>query len=87
VFGGVEVRRGETARFGDHGGGDVDAVDGGGAPVEEGVGVEAGAAGEFEDAGVVDVGGEGCRDVFALDYGDGLFADGVVGGLDGVVLG
>ena len=54
---------------------------------QEIIGVEAGAASEFEDAGVGDVGGEGGADVFVFDEGDGFFADVVVGSLDGVVLG
>lgn len=36
---------GEEAGLGEHGRGDVDAVDGAGAPGDETVGVEAGAAG------------------------------------------
>ncbi len=82
------LRRGAGgAGLGEHGGGDVNAEDGAGAPVEEGVGVEAGAAGEVEDAGVLDEGGEGLVDVGVFEEGDGGFADFVVGGLDGVVLG
>ena len=75
-----------AVRF-DHDGGNVDAEDGAGAPFEEVVGVEAGAAGEFEDAGIGDEGGDGLVDVFALHDGDGCCAHVVVGGLDGVILG
>ena len=35
----------------------------------------------------MDEGRDGRAYVFVLDYGDGLLADVVVGGLDGVVLG
>lgn len=51
------------------------------------MGVEPGSAGEVEDGGVVDVGFYGGMDVFVFDEGDGFFADGVVGGLNFVVLG
>ena len=49
--------------------------------------VEAGSAGEVEDACVFDEGGYGGVDVGALDEGDRAFAPLVVGGADGVVLG
>ncbi len=75
------------SRLFDHDGRDVDADHRAGAPGEEVVGVEAGAAGEVEDAGVGDEGGEGRADVVVFDEGDGFEADEVVGGLDGVVLG
>lgn len=51
------------------------------------MGVEAGAAGQVEDAGVLDEGGDCCADVFALDQGNGFLAEDVVGRLDCVVLG
>lgn len=73
--------------FVDHDGGYVNSDDGARTPFEEVVGVEPGAAGEFEDTRVFDEGLDGRLDVFALDEGDGFGADVVVRGLDGVVLG
>ena len=70
-----------------HGRRDVDPDGAGGAPGEEIVGVEAGAAGEIEDAGAFDEGGDGGVDVVALDESDGGFVKFVVGRFDGVVLG
>ena len=49
--------------------------------------VEATAAGEFQDFGVGEEGGDGCLDVFVLNEGDCLLAHVVIGGLDAVVLG
>ncbi len=84
---GAESSAAEPAGLVNHDGRDIHADDGAGAPFEEFVGVEAGAAGELQDPGVADEGREDGLDVCVLDYRDGFFADVVVGDLDVVKLG
>ena len=48
--------------------------------------VKAGPAREVKDTRMLDEGGNGFLDVSALDEGDGIFADLVVGRLNGIVL-